>query len=370
MSTNSTPSTTATLNPENPLLQPFSLKDQVVPFNLIQVAHYIPALEKAIEEAQAHIQKIKNQTVPTFENVILALEQASEKVDRISTIYFNLFSAEASDAHQALAQEISMKLSAFLSDISLDEKIFQQIKSVYEQRQNLNLTGEDLKLTEKIYKDFSRNGALLPHDKKEQLRQVDQELSHLSPLFSENVLKATNAFELWISEPADLDGLPEGVREAAALAAEQKGQKGKWLFTLHGPSLIAFLTYASNRSLREKIWKASASKAYHGTFDNSETIKKIVTLKAQRAHLLGFKDYAEYILEERMARSANNVFDFLAKLLGPAKKAAIQDLEDVKSFKKSLEGNDEIKPWDFAYYSEKLKEQKYAFNEEELRPYF
>lgn len=357
-------------NPSNPLLTPNTLKDQAVPFNEIKAEHYIPAIQEAIVEAKKNIEAIKNQKETSFENTILALEQASEKVDRISGVYFNLFSAEANDAHQALAQQISPLLSGFASDISLDETLFNKIKFVYDHRQDLNLSGEELKLTEKSYKDFSRNGALLNEDKKNELRKLDQELSVLSPQFSENVLKATNAFELWIEKESDLDGLPEGAREAAALSAEQKGCKGQWLFSLQIPSLIPFMTYSTRRDLREKLWRASSSKAFGGEFDNQEIIKKIVNLKAQRAKLLGYGDYAEYVLEERMAKNSDTVFKFLQNLLEPSKKAAEKDLKEVQDFRQQLEGTSEIKPWDFAFYSEKLKEQKYAFNEEELRPYF
>jgi peptidyl-dipeptidase Dcp len=351
-------------------LQIFTLKDQAIPFEKIKVEHYIPAINEAIEEAKKNVAVIKAAKETSFENTILALEQASEKLDRISGIYFNLFSAEANEAHQALAQQISPLLSAYSSDISLDEVIFQKIKFVFDHCVELKLEGEKLRLTEKYYKDFSRNGALLGHDKKDELRKLDQELSVLSPQFSENVLKATNAFELWIDQASDLEGLPEGVQEAAALSAEQKGQKGKWLFTLHGPSLIPFITYSAKRHLREKIWRASSSKAFGGEFDNRTVVKKIVELKYKRSQLLGFKNHAEYVLEERMAQDAATVFKFLEKLLNPSKKAAQKDLQEVKDFRKKLEGTDEVKPWDFAFYSEKLKEEKYAFNEEELRPYF
>lgn len=357
-------------NSSNPLLQPLTLKDQALPFNLVKVEHYMPAIEAAIIEAKNNIETIKSQKETSYDNTILALEQASEKVDRISNLYFNLFSAEADESLQGLAQQISPVLSAFASDVSLDETIFQKIKFVFDNRARLNLKGEDLKLTEKTYKDFMRNGALLDATKKEELRKLDQELSVLSPQFSENVLKATNAFELWIEQETDLEGLPDGAREAAAMAAEQKGQKGKWLVTLQAPSLIPFLTYSSKRQLREKLWRATSSKAFGGEYDNQNIIKKIITLKNKRALLIGYNNYAEYVLEERMAKNSATVFKFLNDLLGPSKQAAEKDLNEVRAFRKQLENTDEIKPWDFAYYSEKLKEQKYAFNEEELRPYF
>lgn len=355
---------------QNPLLQKFTNKDEAVPFDLIKTEHFMPALNVAIDEAKTNFAKIKQNKETTFENTVLALEQVSEKVDTISGIYFNLFSSEASEELQALAQQISPILSNFASDISLDAEIFQKIKFVYDNRAELKLSGEDLSLTEKMYKDFSRNGALLSETDKQKLRQIDQDLSVLSPKFSENVLKATNAFELWIDKKEDLAGLPEGAIEAAAMSAEQKGQKGKWLVTLNGPSLIPFLTYASNRELREKVWRASSSKCFGGPFDNQETILKIVKLKYDRAQLLGYKNYADYVLQERMAEKPETVFNFLNKIMAPSKAAAEKDLQEVRAFKKSLEGNDEIKPWDFGFYSEKLKEQKYSFNAEELRPYF
>jgi peptidyl-dipeptidase Dcp len=355
---------------QNPLLQKFTNKDEAVPFDLIKTEHFMPAIHFAIDEAKTNFAQIKQNKETTFENTILALEQVSEKVDTISTIYFNLFSSEASEAHQALAQEISPILSSFSSDISLDTEIFQKIKFVYDNRILLKLAGEELRLTEKMYKDFSRNGALLNETDKQKLRKIDQDLSVLSPKFSENVLKATNAFELWIDKKEDLAGLPEGAIEAAAMSAEQKGQKGKWLITLNAPSLIPFLTYASNRDLREKVWRASSSKCFGGPFDNQETILKIVKLKYDRAQLLGYKNYADYVLQERMAEKPETVFNFLNKILTPSKQAAEKDLQEVRDFKKQLDGLDEIKPWDFAYYSEKLKEQKYSFNAEELRPYF
>lgn len=361
---------TSTNQNTNPLLQKFTNKDQAVPFDQIKVEHYMPALNFALDEARKNIAAIKNQKEITFKNTILALEAASEKADTISSIYFNLFSAEANDEHQALAQQISPLLSAFASDVSLDGDLFQKIKFVYDHRADLKLNAEQLRLTEKMYLDFARNGALLQPDQKEKLRQLDQQLSILSPQFSENTLKATNAFELWIDNQKDLSGLPEGAIEAAAQAAESKGQKGKWLITLNAPSLMPFLMYADNGALREKLWRASSSKAFGGEFNNSEIIKKMIQLKHERAEILGYKTFADYVLEERMAKSTETVFTFLKRLVEPSKKAAEKDLVELQNFRKELEGNSEIKPWDFNYYSEKLKEKKYSFNEEELRPYF
>lgn len=355
---------------ENPLIKKSSEFDEAVPLQLIKTEHYLPALDFAINEAKNQFQIIKNEKASTFDNTILALEKLTEKIDYIAGVYFNLFSAEASVEHQALAQKISPLLSDFSSDISLDDEIFKKVKMVYDERVKLKLEGEDLRLTEKTYTDLVRNGALLDQAKKLQLREIDQQLSVLSPQFSENVLKATNAFELWITDSKDLSGLPEGAIEAAAAAAEAKGKKGQWLITLHGPSIMPFLTYSNVRELREKVWRANSTKCFKDQFDNQDIVIKIVTLKDRRAKLLGFLSHADYVLQERMAEHPDTVFKFLNKLLEPSKKAAEKDLLEVKQFKKELEGNEELKPWDFAYYSEKLKEKKYSFNEEELRPYF
>ncbi len=349
----------------------FQTRDEAVPFDQIKLEHFIPALDYGIEQARANIQKIKDSASPaSFENTIMALETASEGYESVQSVYFNLFSAEADEALQALAKDISPKSAAFASEVSLDDKLFEKIKSVFEKRDSLGLNPEQVRLVEKYFKDFSRNGALLSEADKDKLRKIDQELSVLGPQFSENVLKATNAFELWIDNKSDLLGLPEGTIEAAAQEAERKGQKGKWLFNLQGPSFLPFMQYAQNRELRKKLWTAYNSRAYKDSFDNQDVVKKIVKLRHDRADLLGFKSHADFILSERMAQTPSQVMKFLNELLVPSKKAADRDLSELRAFKKSLDGNDEVMPWDFAYYSEKLKEKKYKYNDEELRPYF
>lgn len=355
----------------NPLLQPFTNKDQAVPFDLIKVDHYLPALEEAIKIAKENIAKIKNNTAPAdFENTIAALESASELPDRIAGIYSNLEVAHADEALQALAKEIYPKLTAFSSDVSLDEAIFQKVKTVHDKKSSLNLNTEQARLLEKTYLSFARNGALLSAQDKETLRQIDQDLSVLGPKFSENVLKATNAFEMYLDKKEDVDGIPEGILEGAAAMAESKGQKGKWLFTLSIPSYLPFMTYAKSRTLREKMWKVYSSRAYKGEFDNQETVLKIVKLRDQRAKLLGFKSHADFVLAERMAQNPQTVTDFLSKLLKASKEAGKKDVAEVADYAKKIDGLNDIQPWDFAFYSEKLKEDKYAFNEEDLRPYF
>lgn len=355
----------------NPLLMPFTAKDQAVPFDQIKVEHYLPALDEAITLAKNNIAKIKaNSATPDFENTIVALETVSEKADVIATIYGNLESAHSDDAFQALATEIYPKLTALASDVSLDEEIFKRVKAVYDNRNAMKLTAEQTRLLEKTYLSFVRNGALLSPEQKETLRQIDQEMSVLGPKYSENVLKATNSFEMFLDKHEDVAGIPEGVLEGAAAAAEAKGKKGQWFFNLQIPSYLPFMTYANNRALREKMSKAYSSRAFGGEFDNQEILKKIVTLRAKRANLLGFKTHAEFVLAERMAKDPGTVSAFLQKLLKASKAAGQRDVSEVQAFAAQLDGIPELKPWDFGYYSEKLKEEKYAFNEEDLRPYF
>ena len=356
---------------QNPLLEKFANKDQSVPFDKINVGHFLPALEQAIEIAKKNIEAIKkNKLEPSFENTIVALETCSELVERVTGIYGNLESAHASEEHRALAKEIYPKYSAFSSDVTLDSELFQKVKLVHDKRSSLDLNKEQLKLLEKTFLGFTRNGALLDEAGKQKLREIDQELSVLAPQFSQNVLKATNSFEMLLTQKSDLEGLPEGAIEAAAHMAETKGHKGQWLFNLQIPSYLPFLTYAKSRTLREKIWHAYGSKSFNDQFDNQEIIKKTVNLRHQRAQLLGFKTHADFVLAERMAKDPNTVYDFMTKLLEPSKAAALKDFEEVRAFAKEIDKLTDIQPWDFAYYSEKLKEKKYAFNEEDLRPYF
>ncbi len=360
---------------QNPLLKNFVLRDQAVPFDLIKTEHFLPALEESIKAAQQNIDLIKkNKSEPSFENTIIGLETCSELVERVVGIYGNLEAANASEEHQALAKAMYPIYTAFSSDVSLDEEIFKKVKVVYDKRNSLDLNKEQMKLLEKTYLSFSRNGALLDNEGKDKLRRIDQDLSVLGPQFSEHVLKATNNFEMLLDKKSELEGLPEGAIEAAALAAESKGHNGQWLFNLQTPSYLPFLTYAKSRTLREKMWRAYCSRAFSektsDKFDNQEIIKKIVTLRHQRAQLLDFKTHADFVLAERMAKDSTNVKNFLTKLLVPSKEAAQKDFAEVTAFAKQSEGVSDLQPWDFGYYAEKLKESKYAFNEEDLRPYF
>lgn len=356
---------------KNPLLQEFKHKHNAPPFDAIKEAHYLPALEVAIEEARANVDTIKKNTEnPTFENTIEALEHASERLGMVSGIFYNQLSAAASDEMEDLAQKIGPVSSNFSSDVIMDEDLFKRVKAVYDAREKLNLTSEQGTVLDDCYKGFVRGGALLDATGKKRLREINEQLSVLGPDFSKNVKKSSEAFTLVIDDKKDLSGLPQNAIDAAALEAEERDMKGKWVFTLDYPSYGPFVTYADNRVLREQMWRAFGSRAVGGEYDNSDNILKIVKLKDERAKILGYDHHAAFVLEKRMAKTPDAVMGFLKKLVATYKPAAQNDLKDLKDFaaKSGFEG--EIMPWDIAYYSEKLKEKLFAFSSEDLRPYF
>lgn len=342
-----------------------------IAFQRIRPEHFLPALDEAIQMARSNIESIKNSTAPAgFESTIVSYEAATEPVDQVSGIYFNLHSAEATPEIQKIAQEFSPRLSSFYTDISLDEKLFHKIKEVFDQRNSLNLTTEQTELLNKTYKGFVRNGALLPEEKKQRLKAINDEMARLGPKFSENVLKATNHFELWIKDEADLAGLPPSALEAAKYAAKEKGHGDQWLFTLQAPSYIPFMTYSARRELREKMWKAFAGRSLTGEFSNKDYVLQLVKLRAERAELMGYQNHAKFVLEERMAETPEKVMSFLQRLLEVSKPAAQRDVEHIRLYKEKLGDGSDLLPWDYAYYSEKLKQEQYDVDQEKLRPYF
>lgn len=355
---------------QNPLTSVLKHFDKATPFDQIQTEHFIPAIEQWIVEAKKNIQKIiDNPAEPTFENVIVALETCSERLDQVSLIFGNLEVAHGDDKFHQIGKELYPKLASFSSDITLNEALFAKIKTVFDRQAQFKLNTEEARLLDKTFKSFERNGALLPKDKKDALRKIDQELSTLGPQFSENVLKATNAYEM-VLDQKDLDGLPESAIEAAKEMAEAKGHQGKYLFNLQVPSYMPFITYSSRRDLREKISFAIGSRAFQGPLSNQDLIKKNLKLKRERAQLLGFKNHPDFVLQERMAKTAEQVISFLTRIKTKSIDAAKKDLKEVSEFAFETDKISDFKPWDFAYYSEKLKEKKYSFNEEDLRPYF
>ncbi|WP_271392500.1 M3 family metallopeptidase [Aequorivita sinensis] len=351
----------------NPLLQSYN----TAPFSKIENKHFLPAITKLIEETKAEIDAItSNSDAPTFENTIEALEFSGEKLDRATSIFFNLNSAETNDEIQKLAQEISPMLTEFGNDMLLNEALFERVKAVYNQKDTLDLNEEQQMLLDKKYKGFSRNGANLSEEKKKQLRKIDTELSKLKLTFGENVLAETNKFELHITDEKDLSGLPEGVIEAASQTAEEKGKEG-WVFTLDYPSYVPFLTYADNRELRKKMAIAFGAKGFNNDeFDNQKNVLQIAQLRHKRANLLGYKSHAQFVLEERMAETPEKVKTFLNELLEKAKPAAKKEFEELTAFAKELDEIDHLEKWDGAYYSEKLKQKLFNLDDEKLKPYF
>ncbi|MCP4520696.1 MAG: M3 family metallopeptidase [Cytophagales bacterium] len=355
----------------NPLLEKFDAPFETAPFDKIKNEHFLPAVQEGIAQGKADVDKVVNNPDPaTFENTIEALDKAGTLINRVSSIFFNLNSAETNDEIQALAQEISPLLSQYSNDISLNEALFQRIKTVYEQMDSLDLSPEQQTLLSKTYKGFSRNGANLDEEAKEKLRNLDMELSKTSLLFGENVLKETNAFELVVENEEDLAGLPQGVKDAAKMTAEQKEKEG-WVFTLDYPSYVPFMMYAENRELRKELFMAFASRAFKDNeFNNEANVQNIVALREERAKLLGYNAHSDFVLEERMAGSAERVFSFLDDLLVKAKPVAEQELETLKAYAQEQGHEGELARWDASLYTEKLKKEKFSIDDETLKPYF
>lgn len=351
----------------NPLLQSFDK----VPFSKIKVEHFKPAFVSALDQARKEIDAIvDNPNTPTFENTIAALDFSGHQLERISSVFFNLNSAETNKEIQKIAQEISPLLSEFSNDITLNEKLFSRVKLVFDQRESLKLTTEEKTLLDKKYKSFSRNGANLGNEEKQRLREIDAALAQLKLTFGENVLAETNKFEMHLKDEADVEGLPEGPKEAAAQLAKSKGKQG-WVITLDYPSYIPFMKYATNRALRKKLSLAFGSKGFHNdNLDNQENVLKIVKLRYERACLLGYGSHAHFVLEERMAETPGNVLDFLNELLVKAKPAAEKEFQELEAFAKSLDGIDQLQKWDSSYYAEKLKQKLFDLDDEKLKPYF
>ena len=354
----------------NPFFQDYNTPFGTIPFSKINIDHYVPAVNKGIEEAKAEINAIVNNTdAPTFENTLEELENSGEILTKVTSAFFNLNSAETNEEMQAIAQEISPLLTAHGNEIAMNVDLFARVKTVYEGDQS-HLTIEQKTLLEKSYKGFARNGANLPEADKPKLKEIDTQLAKLSLKFGENVLKESNAFQMHLTGEADVDGLPEGIKEAAAGMAKAKGLDG-WLFTLDYPSYIPFMTYSSRRDLRQKMHRAFGSKGFQDNGNNNEDIiKQLVKLRAERAVLLGYDNHAHYVLEERMAKSPENVMDFLSNIQEKALPFAEKEFKELEEYATSLDGIDKLQKWDSSYYAEKLKKEKYAIDDELLRPYF
>ena len=341
-----------------------------MPFNEIKQEHFIPALEYAIKDAEKILDEVKNNTdAANFENTALPMETCSELMETISLTYFNLMGAESDNDFKELAQQISPKLSAFSNNVHLDSKLFEKVKYLYENMDTENLNAEQKRLVSESYKGFTLNGALLNDEDKEKVRKIDEELSKLSPKFSQNTLNATNEYTYYTENKLDLSGIPEMVVAQAAETAQKKDKKSGWMFTLQMPSYIPVMQYAENRKLRETMSREFGKISYGGEFDNQDIIKKLVALRYEKAQILGFDDHADYTLQKRMAGKTDIEMNFLNRLYDVYYPSAQNELDEMKALARK-DGVEEMQSWDSAYYSEKLKMQKYDFDQEELRPYF
>ncbi|GAB4370664.1 MAG: M3 family metallopeptidase [Calditrichia bacterium] len=357
---------------QNPFLQTWDTPFQTPPFSEIRPEHFLPAFEKGIQQQQQEIQAIvSDPNPPTFQNTLEALERSGRLLRRVKGVFENLQSAHTNEELQKIAKEVAPMLSKHKDDILLNEKLFQRIKTVYEQKEQLNLNREQEILLEKYYREFVRGGANLPTDQKTRLREINKELSVLTLKFGENILNEDNHFELVIQNREDLSGLPENVIQAAAQTAKERGYEGQWVFTLQKPSLIPFLQYSDKRNLREKLFKAYINRGNNNNeWDNKDILLRIIKLRREKANLLGYKTHADFVLEENMAQKPENVFDLLNKLWKPALHKARSEARQLQKMIEDEGHNFKLQPWDWWYYSEKLKKEKFALDDESLRPYF
>jgi peptidyl-dipeptidase Dcp len=357
---------------ENPFFSEFDTPFQVPPFDKIKEEHYLPAFKEGMEQQNMEIEVIvNNPETPTFENTIEAMESSGSLLTKVGNVFGVLNGSMTNEEMQNIAKEIAPLRSKHRDNIRLNEKLFQRIKAVYEQKDKLDLTTEQNTLLVKYYKDFVRSGANLDEEKKATLKEINQEISVLTVQFGENVLKENNRFEMVIDKKEDLAGLPQAVIIGAEEAAKELGHEGKWVFTIHKPSMIPFLQYSEKRDLREKIFKAYINKGDNNDeLDNKAILAKIAALRVKRANLLGYKTHADYVLENNMAKNPENVYNFLDQLWKPALKMAKREAKELQELIRK-EGHDfKLQPWDWWYYAEKLKKAKYALDEEMLRPYF
>ncbi|SKB92701.1 peptidyl-dipeptidase Dcp [Parapedobacter luteus] len=357
---------------ENPFLTAYDTPFGVPPFDKIKNEHFKPALEAGMEQHEAEIDAIVNNAEdPTFENTILALEDAGQLLSNVNTVLGNLNSANTNDSIQAIVKEMAPVLSAHQDNIRLNERLFARVKTLWDNRADLDLNPEQLRLLEDNYKSFVRGGANLQGEDKDKLRKINEELAVLTVQFNQNLLAETNAYELVIENERDLAGLPEGLIAAAAETAKERGKDGKWVFTLSNPSVMPFLQYADNRDLRKHIWEAYKSRGDNGNaHDNKEILVKIANLRLQRANLLGYPTHAHYVLEEAMAENPDNVYKLLNDLWRPALAKAKVEAADIKQEIAATGQSFAPAPYDWRYYTEKIRQKRYALNEDEIKPYF
>lgn len=356
----------------NPFFQPYDTPFNVPPFDKIKNEHFKPAILEGIKKHDAEINAIANNiAAPTFDNTILAMENAGELLSNVNVVFSNLNGANTNKEMQNIAKEVAPNLSAHRDNIYLNEKLFARVKALWGQKESLGLNLEQAKILDNSYKDFVRSGANLSNSDKEKLRKINGELSLLGLKYGQNILAETNKYELVITAKKDLAGLPQGLIDAAAADAKAKGKEGKWVFTLANSSVMPFLQYSSNRKLRQEIWNAYQTRANHDDeFDNKENAVKLANLRGQKARLLGYKSHSNYVLEESMAKTPENVNKLLSDLWKPALEIAKQEAADIKKMmaKDGIKG--EVQPYDWRYYTEKIRKERFDLDEEELKPFF
>ncbi len=357
---------------ENPLLQKFDTPFGVPPYDKIKPEHYLPALKVAIEEHNKEIEQIiNNPEEPTFENTIVAFARSGRLYDMVTSIFYTVNEANTSDEMEKIAEEMAPLTSRHEDDILLNEKLFDRIKAVYQKKDELTLDTEDSALLEKVYKKFARNGANLNEEDKAKLRKINEELSLLTLKFGQHVLAETNRFKLVVDNKDDLEGLPEDMITTAAQKAKDAGLEGKWIFTIDRPTLYPFLTYAKNRELRKKLFEGYIMKGDHNdSLDNKDIVNRIVNLRIEKANLLGYKTWADFRLDDNMAKTPDNVYKLMDQIWTPALKVAKEEAAELQKMINKEGGNFELKPWDWWYYAEKVRKEKYDLNEDELKPYF
>lgn len=356
----------------NALLSPFNTPHEAAPFDRIKTEDFEPAIAEAITLHQAEIDAIVAQDeAPTFANTIEAMELSGSKLGRITSIFFNLLSANGDDEMIAASERISPLLTEHSNNINLNEALFKRVKTVYEQRDTLPLSAEEKRLLEETYNGMARSGANLEGEAREKYRELSSELSRLCLKFESNLLKATNAFEMILTDSADVAGLPQSALDAAAMRAKEKGHEGAYLFDLSYPSMSAFLKYAERRDLRKKIYTAYNTRCVSGEYDNRDIVARIAELRYETARLLGYENFAEYVLEHRMAQNSTRVYDLLNQLLHAYKPVAVEEVKQLQAFAEKVEGHPvELMPWDYSYYSTRQKDALYELNDEMLKPYF
>ncbi len=356
---------------QNPFLADYTTQYGIPPFDQIKYEHYLPAVEKGIAEQNAEIEAIiANPATPDFENTILALDNSGQRLNKVAYVFFALSESDNTPEMQELNPKISSLLTAHSDNMGMNADLFNRIHDVYNRRDSLGLNTAQLRLLDNYYKDFVRSGALLDEEKKAGLKVVNQQLSDAFIAFNENVLNGTNNWELVVENEAELSGLPEGTIATAAEEAKARGKEGKWVFTLHAPSRLAVLTYANNRNLREKMWKGYTSLATDSAYCNYDNINTILKLRTRKARLLGFENFADFAIDNVMAKTTKNAEDLLYKIWTPAIAKVKEEVADMQAYINAEGNNFKVAPWDYYYYAEKVKAQKFNISEDQVRPYF